>query len=223
MTRTARATRLNNHLAEPFVQVHPADAVSHGLSDHALAWVTSRWGRMLGRVWVDPDQRPGSVFVPMHWSDAQSRRARADAVVNPALDPVSGQPEFKHTPVRLDAFRAGFGRGQPGGAPITCVQPPRHPARRLHPVLCGRRPGAYRGRDLSGFPRVARAVCPRSPPNVMPVRKPCAMLASPCEGASREETAEAAKTGNAWGPREFAPGKRRPGRSRGGVRSRPSF
>ena len=38
----------------------------------------------------------------------QARAARADALVNPALDPVSGQPEFKHTPVRLRPFRAAW-------------------------------------------------------------------------------------------------------------------
>jgi assimilatory nitrate reductase catalytic subunit len=41
------------------------------------------------------------VFVPMHWSDSVARSARVDALVNPAVDPVSGQPELKHTPVRI--------------------------------------------------------------------------------------------------------------------------
>ncbi len=101
MTRTGLAARLMSHISEPFVQVHPVDAAANGLTQGALAEVTSRWGRMLARVQVDADQRPGSVFVPMHWSDTLARHARADALVNPALDPVSGQPEFKHTPVRV--------------------------------------------------------------------------------------------------------------------------
>lgn len=63
---------------------------------------------MLARVVVEVDQRPGSVFVPMHWSDMLARSARADALVNPALDPVSGQPEFKHTPVRVRRFDAAW-------------------------------------------------------------------------------------------------------------------
>jgi assimilatory nitrate reductase catalytic subunit len=108
MTRTARAPRLNGHAPEPYVQIHPVDAGPRGLTNGGLALITSRWGQMLARVAVDRDQRPGSLFVPMHWSDVSARRARADALVNPALDPISGQPEFKHTPVRISAFEAAW-------------------------------------------------------------------------------------------------------------------
>ncbi len=108
MTRSGLAPRLASHIAEPFVQIHPVDAAAQGLSPGELAELSSRWGRMLARVQVDRDQRPGAVFVPMHWSDALARVARADALVNPALDPVSGQPEFKHTPVRVRPFRAAW-------------------------------------------------------------------------------------------------------------------
>ena len=63
---------------------------------------------MLARVVLDSGQRRGSVFVPIHWSDAFARSARADALVNPAVDPVSGQPESKHTPVRVAPFAAAW-------------------------------------------------------------------------------------------------------------------
>jgi assimilatory nitrate reductase catalytic subunit len=106
MTRTGLAPRLASHIAEPFVQIHPVDAATHEVNQGGLAELGTRWGRMLARVQVDRDQRPGAVFVPMHWSDALARSARADALVNPELDPVSGQPEFKHTPVRVRPFRA---------------------------------------------------------------------------------------------------------------------
>jgi assimilatory nitrate reductase catalytic subunit len=108
MTRTGLAPRLSSHIAEPFVQIHPVDAAAHGLGRGGIAELTSRWGRMLARIEVDADQRPGSVFVPMHWSDMLARRARADALVNPVTDPVSGQPEFKHTPVQVSLFRAAW-------------------------------------------------------------------------------------------------------------------
>jgi assimilatory nitrate reductase catalytic subunit len=108
MTRTARAPRLNAHTPEPFLQIHPADAVGQGLAEGDLARIESRWGRMLARVVLDSGQRRGSVFVPMHWSDAFARHARADALVNPAVDPVSGQPESKHTPVRVAPFAAAW-------------------------------------------------------------------------------------------------------------------
>jgi assimilatory nitrate reductase catalytic subunit len=101
MTRTAKAPTLATHHAEPTVALHPETARRRQLYVGALARVTSAWGSMLARVVLDPGLRPSDVFVPMHWSDAVARSARVDALVNPALDPVSGQPELKHTPVRV--------------------------------------------------------------------------------------------------------------------------
>lgn len=108
MTRTGRTARLTAHIGEPFVQIHPVDAAAQRLADGEVAEISSRWGQMLARVKVDADQRPGTVFVPMHWSESVARSSRVDALVNPALDPVSGQPEFKHTPVRIRPYRAAW-------------------------------------------------------------------------------------------------------------------
>jgi assimilatory nitrate reductase catalytic subunit len=37
----------------------------------------------------------------MHWTAQVSRAGRINAAVNPAVDPISGQPELKHTPVEI--------------------------------------------------------------------------------------------------------------------------
>ena len=37
----------------------------------------------------------------MHWTAQTSRSGRINAAVNPAADPISGQPELKHTPVEI--------------------------------------------------------------------------------------------------------------------------
>jgi len=108
MTRTGRVPRLNVHQFEPFVQVYAADAQMYQLQDGGLARLSSRQGSMLARIQVSEDQRPGSVFVPMHWSDAFARSARADALVAPITDPISGQPESKHTPVRVEPYLAAW-------------------------------------------------------------------------------------------------------------------
>ncbi|CAG0124253.1 assimilatory nitrate reductase catalytic subunit [Rhodocyclaceae bacterium] len=108
MTRTGKAPRLNAHLFEPFVQMHARDAQSHQLQDGGLARLTSRHGSMLARVQLSDDQRPGSVFVPMHWSDAFAQAARMNALVAPITDPASGQPAFKHAPVRVEPYRPAW-------------------------------------------------------------------------------------------------------------------
>jgi len=101
MTRTGAVARLSAHLPEPFVQVHPGDAAQAGLEEGMLARVESAAGSMLARVRLDAGQRPGSVFAPIHWSGPFARQARVGALVAAVTDPISGQPEFKHTPVRL--------------------------------------------------------------------------------------------------------------------------
>ncbi|HAF44840.1 MAG TPA: nitrate reductase [Gallionellaceae bacterium] len=108
MTRTGKVPRLSAHVFEPFVQIHAADAQAHRLQEGGLARLNSRQGSMLARIQVSEDQRPGSVFVPMHWNDAFARSARVDALVAPITDPVSGQPESKHTPVRVEPYRTAW-------------------------------------------------------------------------------------------------------------------
>ncbi|MBI3706966.1 MAG: molybdopterin-dependent oxidoreductase [Proteobacteria bacterium] len=106
MTRTGKSPRLSLHAPEPLLDIHPADAAAGGLADGALARLRSRWGEALARVRLSPEQRRGVAFMPMHWNDQFAGAARVNAVINPVVDPISGQPEFKHTPIRVTPFAA---------------------------------------------------------------------------------------------------------------------
>ena len=46
----------------------------------------------------------GMIFVPIHWNSAFASDARVGALVNPIVDPISGEPELKHTPARVTPF-----------------------------------------------------------------------------------------------------------------------
>ncbi len=105
MTRTGKSPRLSGHVVEPYAEMHPADAQTLGLEDGELVRIVSRWGEVVVRTRTSDTQRPGSVFAPMHWNDQFASAARIDSVTNPFQDPHSGQPEFKHTPVRLVPYR----------------------------------------------------------------------------------------------------------------------
>tara|TARA_R110001583_G_scaffold41891_1_gene133133 strand:- start:27862 stop:30516 length:2655 start_codon:yes stop_codon:yes gene_type:complete len=106
MTRTARSAKLNGHIAEPFVDIHPSDAEKWSVKARDLAKIESRWGTVLARVQITDNQRVGNIFVPMHWTQQNSSHSRVDVVVNPAVDPISGQPESKHTPVKISPYLA---------------------------------------------------------------------------------------------------------------------
>jgi assimilatory nitrate reductase catalytic subunit len=108
MTRTGRSPRLSTHLTEPYAELHPRDAAVLGIADRRLVHLETPWGRMLARARLTGDQRPGTVFVPMHWNDVFAGNGRVDALVNPVVDPISGEPEFKHTPVRISAYACAW-------------------------------------------------------------------------------------------------------------------
>ena len=106
MTRTAKTARLMSHIAEPFVEIHPDDAQRLGLKDADLAELRSRHGQIIVRALVTTRQRPGSVFVPMHWTDQLASAARVGALIEASTDSISGQPELKAAPVSVKRFAA---------------------------------------------------------------------------------------------------------------------
>nr|WP_315395218.1 molybdopterin-dependent oxidoreductase [uncultured Duganella sp.] len=108
MTRTGKSFTLADHISESFVDIHPQDALLHGVREGDLARVSSEWGAMVARVQHGGGIPRGTVFIPIHWSGQTSSDARVGALVNPVVDPVSGEPEFKHTPVRIEQFRVNW-------------------------------------------------------------------------------------------------------------------
>ncbi len=105
MTRTGRAPRLADHLAEPYVDMHAQDALNAGVREGELARVITRWGSIVARLRTSGEIARGAIFVPIHWSATNSSDARVGALVNPVVDAISGEPEFKHTPVRVEPMR----------------------------------------------------------------------------------------------------------------------
>ena len=108
MTRTGKSPRLSSHIPEAFAQIHPDDANQYGIEDHELIKVTSTWGEVIVRAMITTDTQHGMVFIPMHWNDQFAANASVGALINPVTDPVSGQPEFKHTPVRIQPCKPAW-------------------------------------------------------------------------------------------------------------------
>ncbi|MBM1144023.1 molybdopterin-dependent oxidoreductase [Alcanivorax sp. ZXX171] len=108
MTRTGRAPALFSHRDEPFVDMHPRRAAREGLEEGGFVRVRGDVGEALARVRLDRGLGEDQLFMPMHWSDCFSGRARVDALVPARTDPVSGQPAFKHTPVAVAPWRPAW-------------------------------------------------------------------------------------------------------------------
>jgi len=121
MTRTALAPRLSQHIAEPFVEMHPEDARACGLRPADLAVIENAHGRAVLRVAVSDAAARGSVFAPIHWTDQYAAAGRIDTLVPGNTDPVSGQPDSKAATVRIGKLAAGW-----HGFAVSLAEP--HPA-----------------------------------------------------------------------------------------------
>lgn len=108
MTRTATAPRLLAHRQEPFVEMHPQDIKRYRVAPGHLATLTLNAGRFVGRVRESAQQRPGEVFIPIHWNRQFTAHGIATVLTQSVTDPVSGQPEAKHGLAAITPFRAAW-------------------------------------------------------------------------------------------------------------------
>lgn len=112
------------HVAGPIATLHPDDATRQGITPGSLVRLTTPHGTTILPAAIDPAQRPGEVFVPMHWTDGFTAAGPIAHLVGAACDPVSGQPELKATLLVIDPVPAHW-RGlmlhahavRPDGAP----------------------------------------------------------------------------------------------------------
>jgi assimilatory nitrate reductase catalytic subunit len=95
--QTRRIERLEAMAPRPAAQIHPTTARRLALSPAGEATLTTRRGEARFAIEVTPKIREDTVFLPFHWGDDGS----ANRLTNPALDPMSGMPEFKVCAVRV--------------------------------------------------------------------------------------------------------------------------
>ncbi len=108
MTRTGRAQNLSQHIAEPYAELHPLDAAKLGVDAAGLVRLSNKRGSVILRAQITERQRRGCVFAPIHWTDQFAAQARVGALIAPVVDPISGQPESKATPVAIKPLYPAF-------------------------------------------------------------------------------------------------------------------
>jgi anaerobic selenocysteine-containing dehydrogenase len=97
------------------VEISQADAAAAGIAEGDIVEVISRRGRIVVPARVS-DIRAGTVFAPFHygyWDDGASgpgeRPTAANELTMTEWDPVSKQPTFKNSAVRINRVAAGSG------------------------------------------------------------------------------------------------------------------
>jgi len=108
MTKTGNVPSLMQHLPVPSLQIHPDDAEKRGIGEEDLVRTFSRRGEAIVPVQINRDIRTGLVFLPMHWGSMTARSGRANSLTQAVVDPVSKQPEFKHSAVQVELFEPAW-------------------------------------------------------------------------------------------------------------------
>lgn len=106
MTRSGLSAKLSQHLPEPFVEIHPADAAKLGIGPKDLVELNAPTGKAIVRAQITDRVLQGELFVPIHWTDVFASNGRVDTLVKAIVDPVSGQPESKASVVAAKPFEA---------------------------------------------------------------------------------------------------------------------
>ncbi|KIQ29035.1 nitrate reductase [Pseudomonas viridiflava] len=101
MSRTGTVARLFGHVSEAVLGLHPQDLQLHALQTGDLIKLVSRRGELYVPVSSDDSVRPGQAFLPMHWGD-RFLKSGVNVLTQPAYDPISKQPELKHSGVRIE-------------------------------------------------------------------------------------------------------------------------
>ncbi|MEJ6402268.1 nitrate reductase [Yoonia sp. 2307UL14-13] len=106
MTRTGKSARLGAHLAEPYVELHPADAAELGAVAGSIITVETIYGRSLLRALITDRIPQGQLFAPMHWTRQRSTSGTINSITAPVVDPISGQPSLKAGAVTAQVYPA---------------------------------------------------------------------------------------------------------------------
>jgi ferredoxin-nitrate reductase len=106
MTKTGRVAKLNQHIPQILLQIHPHDATARQITDGQLVTVKGRRGEVRVKAQVSEDVKPGLVFLPMHWGKILgSTLNRTNNLTSTLADPRSKEPDFKFSAVQVEIYK----------------------------------------------------------------------------------------------------------------------
>lgn len=106
MTKTGKVNKLKQHIAQAFLEIHPEDARPLGIADNDVVLIRSRRGEARVKARYSFSIRKGVVFMPMHWGKVLGNDLnRVNNLTNNLVDPVSKEPDFKYSAVRVVKYR----------------------------------------------------------------------------------------------------------------------
>ncbi len=97
-TKTGTIATLNRLNPGPFLQIHPRTAEQYGIQEGDIVQIESEQGIASYPAKIEDRIAPDVCFAPFHWNDGDHA---VNAATSDEVDPVSWQPEFKLSAVKL--------------------------------------------------------------------------------------------------------------------------
>ena len=106
MSKTGKVNKLNQHIAQSFLELHPEDALNRNIKDGDLVEITNQRGTVRVKAKLSTDIKQGVVFLPMHWGKIlNSDLNRANNLTNNLVDAKSKEPDFKFAAVQVARYK----------------------------------------------------------------------------------------------------------------------
>lgn len=104
-TKTGKVARLNQHIDQPFCEVHPVDAVIRGIEEDDLVKLSTKHGEIRVKAKITDTIKQGVLFVPMHWGKTLNNNStRINNLTSDIVDPKSKEPDFKYACAQVVKF-----------------------------------------------------------------------------------------------------------------------
>ena len=106
MSKTGMVNKLNQHINESFLEIHPEDAAKKNIKEGELVEVFNERGNVRVKAKYSFDIKKGVVFLPMHWGKIlNSDLNRTNNLTSNLVDPKSKQPDFKYSAVEVIPYK----------------------------------------------------------------------------------------------------------------------
>jgi ferredoxin-nitrate reductase len=105
-SKTSKVNKLNQHIKQSFLEIHPADAKSLNIKEDDLALIKSKWGETRVKAKITSAIKQGVVFLPMHYGKIlNSDLNRTNNITSPLVDEISKEPDFKYCAVSVTKYQ----------------------------------------------------------------------------------------------------------------------
>ncbi|MCL4113300.1 UNVERIFIED_CONTAM: hypothetical protein GTU68_039330 [Idotea baltica] len=102
MTKTGKVSKLNQHIPESYVEIHPEDGLERNIKNNGLVEIINQRGVVRIKSKISDKIKKGTIFIPMHFSSFQEIDLLSiNNLIGDHIDPTSKQPEFKYAAVNI--------------------------------------------------------------------------------------------------------------------------